>query len=184
MTADSLDALCKTVTTTPRLRLRTYRDSDLAPFAALNADPLVMKYLGGPWSEAQSVEMAHGATSCFLTKGYGKIAVERISDGAFLGFCGLSREHWYPDDLEIGWRIAPHYWGHGYATEAAIAWRDYAFDVLSLPRIISITDVPNMRSIAVMERIGMRRDHLAVLEDDGVPFEAVIYAMTAAHRGH
>ena len=98
-----------------------------------------MRYLGGAaLTRAQSDEILLCADCCFAKSGYGKIAVEHIADGAFLGTCGLSVESWYPDDLEIGWRLARSHWGFGYASEAAAAWLDYAFGVLNAPRVISI----------------------------------------------
>jgi RimJ/RimL family protein N-acetyltransferase len=147
-------------------------------FAALNADPEVMRYLGGAaLTRARSDSILLGALRTFSNSGYGMIAVERIEDGAFLGTCGLSIEPWYPDDLEIGWRLAREYWGQGYASEAAIAWLDYAFSILQAPRVISITDVPNARSISVMKKIGLRFDHEARLNDNGELFDAVIYSL-------
>jgi RimJ/RimL family protein N-acetyltransferase len=166
----------RVVLVTPRLVLRTFRPSDLAPFAALNADPRVMAFLGGTLDRAASDAIALGADRSFRDERFGKIAVARRSDGAFLGACGLSRERWYPDDLEIGWRLDHRHWGQGYATEAARAWLAYAFEVLGCARVISISDVPNRRCIAVMERIGLSFDHAATLSDGGVPFDAVVYA--------
>jgi len=139
-----------------------------------------MKYLGGPRSAANTEEHCRGANESLAVMGYGRVAVERRSDGMFLGMCGLDREIWYPDDLEIGWRLVPEARGQGYATEAARAWIDHGFDVLDLPRIISIADVPNLKSIAVMERLGFTHNHTATLMDGDEPFEAVIYAVTRA----
>jgi RimJ/RimL family protein N-acetyltransferase len=68
---------------------------------------------------------------------------------------------------------------NGYATEAATAWLDHGFDTLGFPRIISITDTPNERSLAVMRRLGMTFDHAAQIEDEGEVFDAVIYSITA-----
>jgi RimJ/RimL family protein N-acetyltransferase len=109
--------------------------------------------------------------------------VERRSDGAFLGTCGLSREPWYPDDLEVGWRLHPEVWGQGYATEAGHAWIGYAFDRLGAERVISVADVPNRRSRAVMERLGMRLDHQAWLTEGEDRFEAVVCVVTRADWG-
>jgi RimJ/RimL family protein N-acetyltransferase len=81
----------------------------------------------------------------------------------FSGRPVLTREQWYPEDLEIGWRLAREYWGHGYATEAAASWLEHGFTALGLSRIIAVTDTPNVRSIAVMRRLGMSFDHEAVL---------------------
>jgi RimJ/RimL family protein N-acetyltransferase len=167
------------VRTTERLVLRPFREGDLDGWAALNADPKVIEFLGPPLSREDSDRTAWAINASYAANGFGFLAVERRSDGAFLGAAGLSREKWYPDDLEIGWRLAPEYWEHGYATEAAASWLDYAFGEAGLPRVIAVTDTPNVRSIAVMRRLGMSFDHEAVLEDDGVPFDATIYALKA-----
>src|SRR4051794_24751823 len=110
------------VLTTPRLRLRTYRREDLPSFAALNADLEVMKTLGGAaLSREHSDEIAAWAQECFATERIGLLAVERRSDGAFVGMCGLHHQRAYPEDLEVAWRLARERWGQGYATEAARA---------------------------------------------------------------
>lgn len=166
--------------TTDRLRLRLFRPEDLPQFAALNGDPVVMEYLGGVMTQQRSDEEAGDIQESYRRHGFGKVAVERTDDGRFLGTCGLSREHWYPDDLEIGWRLARQFWGHGYATEAAAVWLRYAFADLGAERVISITDTPNLRSRAVMQRLGLTLDHHADLaEDDGSTFEAVVYSISA-----
>jgi len=167
------------VLTTPRLLLRTFRRDDLPKYAALNADPEVVRYLGGvPLTREHSDEIAEWAQECFAKEGIGLLAVERREDGAFLGMCGLHHQQSYPDDVEVGWRLAREYWGRGYATEAATGWLDHAFAPLGLPRVISITDPPNVRSLAVMRRLGMVFDHAAEVEDDGVMFQAVVYSIT------
>jgi RimJ/RimL family protein N-acetyltransferase len=167
--------------TTERLVLRPFREEDLEPWAALNTDPEVMKYLGGvPLSREESDRIASGVNARYAADGHGFLAIERRTDGAFLGACGLQHEPWYPDDMEIGWRLAREYWGQGYATEAATSWLEHGFTTMGLPRVISITDTPNLRSIGVMRRLGMTFDHEAVLEEDGVLFDATIYSMTAA----
>ena len=164
---------------TERLILRPFRDEDLPEWAAMNADPEVMEYLGGePLSREHSDGIAAAVNRQYAAEGIGFLAIERRADGAFLGAGGLHREPWYPDDMELGWRLARRYWGHGYATEAARSWLVHAFTELDLPRVISITDAPNAKSIAVMKRIGMTFDHAAELVEDGVPFDAVIYSIT------
>jgi RimJ/RimL family protein N-acetyltransferase len=167
--------------TTERLLLRPYRDEDRPAFAEINADPEVMKYLGGvPLTREQSDAITEGVNSTFDAHGIGFLAIERRSDGALLGACGLMRHTaWYPDDLEIGWRLGRRYWGHGYATEAATSWLTHAFAERSEPRVISITDTPNVNSIAVMKRLGMTFDHEAELVDEGTPFDATIYSITS-----
>jgi RimJ/RimL family protein N-acetyltransferase len=168
------------VLTTPRLLLRTFRLDDLPHYAALNADPEVVRYLGGvPLTREHSDSIAEWAQEVFAREGIGLLAVERRDDGAFLGMCGLHHQQSYPDDVEIAWRFAREHWGHGYATEAATGWLDHAFGFLDLLRVISITDPPNVRSLAVMRRLGMVFDHEAEIEDEGVTFHAVVYSIAA-----
>ena len=171
----------KTVVTTERLLLRTYRHSDLPLFAALNADPLVYEQLGGqPLSREHSDEIAEWGQQCFEREQLGLLAVERRSDGEFLGMCGLHHQQSFPDDVEIAWRFASQHWGRGYATEAARGWLEYGFATLGLPRIISITDLDNVRSLAVMQRLGMTFVESTTIVDDGLTFDAVVYTLTGA----
>lgn len=171
----------RTIIETERLVLRTFRESDLPEFGAFHADPEFMRYLGGRVLPPGITDgIAAGAQAAFASTGVGKIAVERKVDGAFLGMAGLSVEEWFPDDLEVGWRIGRQYWGNGYASEAGAAWVRHAFGTLGAPRVISVADVPNRRSIAVMQRIGLRLDHEAELRDETGTFAAVIYAIDAA----
>ena len=167
------------ILTTPRLLLRTFRLDDLPLYAALNADPEVSRYLGGALTREESDSIAEWAQQTYEHEGLGLLAVERRDDGAFLGMCGLHHQQFYPDEVEVGWRLAHEYWGNGYATEAATSWLDHAFGSLGLPRVISITDRPNVRSLAVMRRLGMVFDHEAQVEDDGVVFDAVVYSITS-----
>ena len=162
---------------TARLILRDFTPDDLPDYAALSSNDQVMRYLGGPTSaEEARVEML-GISQSFAESGFGMLAVERKDDAAFLGICGLSVETWYSDDLQIGWRLFPQYWGQGYATEAALAWRDLAF-ATPVPRLIAISDAPNTQSHRVMERIGMRFDRAATLAIGDERFDAFIYALT------
>ncbi len=170
------------VHTTPRLLLRTFRLEDLPHYAALNADPEVVRYLGGvPLTRSESDQMATWAQERHARDGLGLLAVERRADGAFLGMCGLHQLHWYPDDTEIGWRLARNHWGQGYATEAATAWLEHAFATLHLPRVISVADLQNVRSLAVMHRLGMVFDHHAELSENRHTFQAVVHSITGQH---
>ena len=169
----------QTVLTTERLVLRAFRREDLPLYEALGQDPVVMQYLGGLWGPEKTREAAEGANRSLIENGYGFLAVERRSDGEFLGLAGLSVEHWYPDDLQVGWRLFQAHWGQGYASEAGGAWLNMAFERTGRTRIISMADVPNTRSIAVMRRLGMALDHEARLRDGDDEFDAAIYAITA-----
>jgi RimJ/RimL family protein N-acetyltransferase len=166
--------------TTPRLLLRAYRTDDLPLYASLNAEPEVVEHLGGPISREESDDIADWAQALHSAEGIGLLAVERRADSKFLGMCGLHHLDWYPDDIEIGWRLERRYWGHGYATEAANAWLEHAFQTLNLPRVISVTEEANTRSVAVMRRLGMTVDHYATLEEGGDTFDAVVHAITKA----
>jgi len=168
------------VVTTTRLLLRTYRPEDLPEFAALNADPAVYQTLSGaPLSRQHSDEIAEWGQECYETERLGLLAVERRVDGAFIGMCGLHHQESFPDEVEVAWRLAHAYWGHGFATEAAAGWLSYGFDELQLADVISTTDRDNARSLAVMRRLGMVFDHEAVIVDDGQTFDAVVYRITA-----
>ena len=170
------------VLTTPRLVLRAFRRDDLPHYAALNADLEVMCHLGGvALTREASDQLAVWAQERYAREGTGLVAIERRADGVFLGMCGLHcLTDWYPDDIEIGWRLARAHWGQGYATEAATAWLEHGFATLGPPRVISVTGPPNTGSLAVMHRLGMVLDHHADLEYEGETFQAVIHAITAA----
>jgi RimJ/RimL family protein N-acetyltransferase len=133
----------------------------------------------GTLTREDSDDIAAWAQECYAREGLGLLAVERRDDGAFLGMCGLHHQESYPDDVEVAWRLAREHGGQGYATEAATGWLDHGFGALHLPRVISITDTPNLRSLAVMRRLGMVFDHRAEIEDMGQIFQAVVYAITA-----
>lgn len=163
---------------TERLELRPFRPEDLPLYAALNAHPRVAEMLGGPLTREESDDIALWANERWATDRLGLIAVERLSDGVFLGMAGLHRLRDRPDDVEVGWRLHPDHWGHGYATEAGAAWLRYGFEELGLHRIISVTDEPNVRSLAVMRRLGLTFLENDTIVDNGVEFDAVVYAIT------
>jgi ribosomal-protein-alanine N-acetyltransferase len=150
---------------TARLRLRGWREADLAPLAAMNADAEVMRHLGGPIGRRES-DLILGR---FLEKWaeeprFGWWAVERRADGAFAGFVGLGCPDFEGPPapcVEIGWRLARGMWGQGLATEAAQACLRHGFRTVGLPEILSFTVPANAASRRVMERLGMRRDAAA-----------------------
>ena len=144
---------------TDRLRMRRWRPADRAPFAALNADPEVMRYFPQVRDRAASDASVELFESRFEEQGYGLWALERLADAAFLGFAGLNpMPPGTPGagELEVGWRLARSAWGFGYATEAGAAALRIGFVEVGLPRIWSITAVGNVRSQAVMRRLGLR----------------------------
>jgi RimJ/RimL family protein N-acetyltransferase len=146
---------------TERLLLREWHDADREPFAAMNGDPRVMEHFPSVLTRVESDALVDRIVAHWRDDGVGLWAVERSADGAFLGFTGLAAPvnvPGMPPFTEVGWRFAVAAWGHGYATEAARAAVAWGFDVVGLDEIASWTTVANVRSRAVMTRIGMTRD--------------------------
>ena len=146
---------------TARLTLRAWRDSDLAPFARLNADPRVMRHFAAPLSPADSDALAQRCREHVEQQGWGVWAVEIAGVTPFAGFIGLSRPRFdahFTPCTEVGWRLAPEFWGHGYATEGARAVLAFAFSELHLDEVVSLTAELNLPSRRVMERLGMTHD--------------------------
>ncbi len=146
---------------TPRLRLRQWQPQDHEPFAALNADPVVMEFLGAPLSRAASDALAERCAQGIAERGWGAWAVEHREDGTFLGFVGLSpvgADLPFAPAVEVAWRLQRSAWGQGYATEAAQCALAFAFEQLGFAEIVSFTAVANERSAAVMRRLGMNFD--------------------------
>jgi RimJ/RimL family protein N-acetyltransferase len=155
---------------TERLILRGWRESDLAPWAAMNADPEVRRFLGPVLTAEQASAWVLDFQDDIDRDGYGFWALEVRASGAFVGFTGLGTvdEEMPFTGTELAWRLARPAWGHGYATEAAHAAMAYGFDVLGLPEIVAVTMARNVRSRAVMERIGMSTDPADDFDDPDV----------------
>ncbi len=152
---------------TERLVLRRWRSDDLEPFAAMNADPEVMRYFtSGPLDRERSDALAHRLDAEFDVDGFGRAALQG-PDGRFCGFVGLGRHARRPDDVEVGWRLARWAWGRGYATEAARAWVAAA-PAHGLSRLVSYVDPRNAASVAVAQRLGMSEDHREVWDGQDV----------------
>jgi RimJ/RimL family protein N-acetyltransferase len=147
---------------TPRLILRRWKDSDRPAFAAICADPEVMQWLGGVLTPEQAGQRIDRVEATFEALGYGRFLVERKSDGAFLGWCGVMPCHESVTPIagqpEIGWRLVTTAWGEGYATEAARAALDDAFARVGLAEVLAYTSKANLRSQAVMQRLGLSRE--------------------------
>lgn len=143
---------------TERLLLRQWRNEDMAEFAELNADPEVMEFYPEFLSLKESNAGVEKFKSLISKNGWGFWAVESIPDRSFIGLVGLHRPTYqlpFGPCVEIGWRLARAYWKKGYATEAAGACLDFAFDRLELSEVYAFTSVANMKSRAVMERLNM-----------------------------
>ncbi len=157
---------------TERLVLRPWRDADLAPFAALNADPEVMRHFPTTLSRAESDALAGRIREGFAAQGFGLWAVEAPGVTPFAGFVGLSVPRFdapFMPCVEIGWRLATACWGKGYASEGARAALAFGFGPLKLPEIVSFTVVANLPSRRVMERLGMRHDPSGDFDHPSLP---------------
>lgn len=146
---------------TNRLLLRRWRDSDREPFAALNADPVVMEHYPALLTRAESDAGVDRIETSFVTRGFGNWAVEVPGVADFIGYVGLSVPAYdapFMPAVEIGWRLDRRHWGKGYATEGARAALAFGFSEIGLHEIVSFTVPANVRSWRVMERLGMTRD--------------------------
>lgn len=162
---------------TDRLSLRVWQDRHRAAFAAMNRDPEVMQHFPALLTAEQTDAGIDAARAQFAGRGWANWAVEvraaasaahgsadlsGAEGGRFIGFVGLSvPRHTLPFSpcVEIGWRLQRDAWGHGYATEAARACLRVAFETLGLDEVVSFTTRANLRSRAVMERIGLHNAH-------------------------
>jgi len=147
---------------TDRLLLREWREADKPAYAALNADPEVMRHFPSTLTAEQSNDMVDRMAAAW-SRGFGLWAVERVDTCDFIGFVGLAAPTWSTDFtpcVEIGWRLARAHWGLGFAPEAARAVLGFAFMQVALPddEVVSFTTERNVKSQRVMQKIGMRLD--------------------------
>lgn len=171
---------------TPRLLMRGWTAADREPFAAMNADPVVMEHFPAMLSRVESDAFADRIERGFTERGFGLWALEMVDTGEMVGFTGLAvpRFHsaWmdarHHPVVEVGWRLARAAWGSGLATEAARAAVEFGLDERGLPEVVSFTTTDNLRSQAVMRRLGMVRlatyDH--PVEGRG-PLPSVVYLL-------
>lgn len=146
---------------TARLLLRPWRAEDRDAFAALNADPVVMRFFPTTLTREESDQVADRIEAHFVQHGFGFWAIEVLDGPPFVGFTGLSTVTFdapFTPATEIGWRLAREYWGRGIATEAARAALDFGFGELGLREVVAFAVKDNARSRAVMERLGMTHD--------------------------
>jgi RimJ/RimL family protein N-acetyltransferase len=160
------------ILTTDRLLLRQWLPRDLEPFAALNADPRVMEFMAAPLTRAQSDAWIEGAAATLEARGFGLWAVEERASGELAGCVGLNVPSFraaFTPCTEILWRLAAPHWGRGFATEAAHECLALAFGALELEEVVAFTVPRNTRSLAVMHRLGMRRDAHGDFEHPRLP---------------
>jgi RimJ/RimL family protein N-acetyltransferase len=146
---------------TPRLQLRSWRDEDLEPYAALNADPKVREFFPSLQTRQESAESMQYIRDHWAQRGFGLWAVEVIGGAPFIGFIGLnvpSFDGAFMPSVELGYRLAFDHWGRGYATEGARAAIAFGFTTVGLAEIVAMTAAGNERSRRVMTRLGMTRN--------------------------
>ena len=158
---------------TQRLILRNWEDRDRELFHSINSDERVMEFFPFRRDRAAADAKMDEVRAWIEADGYGFAAAEIAATGECIGFVGISGT----EDIdvlpagatEIGWRLAPEFWGKGYVTEAAEAWLAYGFETLELDEIVSFAVRENHRSTAVMQRLGMRRDQDGDFDHPSVP---------------
>jgi [ribosomal protein S5]-alanine N-acetyltransferase len=145
---------------TARLRLRPFDDTDAQALFALHSNGYVLRYWDAPpWSDRERAERFIGACRDMAENGSGaRPAIERHTDGAFIGWCAVS--HWNPEyrSASLGYCLDDAAWGHGYATEAGRALLGWAFGALDLNRVQAETDTRNAASARVLEKLGFVRE--------------------------
>jgi len=165
---------------TERLILRECRPEDFEAFAGFMADPEVVRYLHGvPMARADAWRNFAAIIGHWTLRGYGVWAVERKSDGAFVGRVGLYNPEGWPG-LEVGWTLGRPYWHQGYATEAAKVSMRYGFLTQPVDRLISVIDPGNKASQAVAHRLGESKGPPQDIVIGGKVFNADIWSITRA----
>ncbi|MEO9802604.1 MAG: GNAT family N-acetyltransferase [Reichenbachiella sp.] len=155
-----------------RLGFRVWQDTDIAKMIKISSDPNVMEFFPAIASAKQTTEFVGRMKIMFDEKGFCYFPVDELSSGNFIGFIGLCYQSYkaeFTPCVDIGWRLSPSYWNKGYATEGAQACLEYAFNKIGLKNIKAIASKINVKSIKVMEKIGMKKqlefNHLAVAHD-------------------
>jgi RimJ/RimL family protein N-acetyltransferase len=149
---------------------RQWKDSDLEPFARMNADPDVMRYFLSPMTREEAHAAVVRMRATIERRGWGIWAVE--VDGEFAGMLGLNEPRWqlpFSPCTEVLWRLRKEFWGRGIAFTAAGQALEYGFSKLGLQEIVAFTTPPNLRSIHLMERLGFTRDLAGDFDHPAVP---------------
>src|SRR6185369_2677278 len=158
---------------TERLILRNWEDRDRELFHRINSDDKVMEFFPFRRNRDLADQVMDRMRADIEVHGFGWAAAEIAETGQCVGFVGLNPTDIDPPfpsgTIEIGWRLAPEFWGHGYVTEAAKAWIGFGFNELDLAEIVSFAVSNNHRSTAVMGRLGMRRDPASDFDHPNVP---------------
>lgn len=147
------------IITTQRLGLRNWQDSDLIPFSEMCKDKAVMNYFPNTLSKTESKDLIERLKSHYLKFGFCYFAVDVLKTNKFIGFTGLLNQTYkssFTPCIDIGWRLKQSAWGNGYATEAAQACLQFAFNTLNIKEIFAFAASKNKASEATMKKIGMK----------------------------
>jgi RimJ/RimL family protein N-acetyltransferase len=149
---------------TARLVLRGFEERDLDPYAAMQADAEVMRFISpsGPRDRAVTWRDMAQAIGHWRLRGHGLWVLEEAEGGAFLGRAGIIRPEGWPE-IELAYSLARPAWGRGFATEAGRAALDWAFGALGVARVASFIAAGNLASQAVARRLGAAPEGEAVL---------------------
>jgi ribosomal-protein-alanine N-acetyltransferase len=177
--------------TTDRLLLRPWGDAHRALYARLNADPVVMRYAPHPLSRKESDAKADAIAALQERGAFGLFASQRLDTGQVIGFTVMVPVTFAADfapATEIGWVLTPPAWGQGFATEAARALAERAFEVLPISGLVAFAVADNARSRAVMRRLGMRRNPAEDFDHPEIPAGSalrrhVLYRLEARRPG-
>lgn len=171
-----------------RLGFRNWLPEDLDRMSEINADPLVMKYFPAIQSAAQTKEFIERMQNQFAEKGFCYFAVDKLENGKFIGFIGISEQTFEADFtpcIDIGWRLSSKEWNKGFATEGAKRCLEYAFNELHLEKLNAICPKVNLPSENVMKKIGMNKigefKHPKLLNDERLE-DCVLYVVRAKFR--
>ena len=143
-----------------RLGFRNWVDADIPKMIAISSDPEVMEFFPAPATPDQTTVFVQNMKAMFSEKGYCYLVVETLDNPQFIGFIGFyyqTYESAFTPCVDIGWRLHKHFWGQGFATEGAKRCLEYAFKELKLTNVISTAPAINLKSIRVMEKIGMKK---------------------------
>jgi len=163
-----------TILGTPRLILRPFREDDIDRLAELMANPDFMRFSLGPYTREQTQTALQKFLSWNQAGLPSPFAVVLPQNNDVLGYCGFLHHPEVPDEVEIGYRLDPSYWNRGLITEAARVVRDYAFEGLKLPRVISLIHPENIPSRRVAEKNGMRIEKKITFRG----FPTLVFAIT------
>jgi RimJ/RimL family protein N-acetyltransferase len=165
--------------------LRPWKDSDLEPYTAMNADSEVMRYFPAVLTRAESLASFERLRQAIEERGWGFWAVE--VDETFAGFTGLNVPTFsapFTPCTEIGWRFRREFWGRGLAARAAREALHFGFETLKLEEIVSFTAVINERSRRLMERLGFERDANGDFDHPAIPEGHVIRRHVLYRKGN